>query len=378
MLIPQTDTFAMSLSDKAAVGQPSQNLRHTIERSPMKRLEYRLAAATVAVAVACLAPPAQAYVQATHNRIVRDAVDYMRAHPDTTNYEKLVIGAQLAGYTIEQFTAIMAQGAQDVDTFEDTFLCGAITGDCVKAPLWGLGTDIARYTSFWHFQDHAHGEDVHGNPYGGYGYRRVAIMGDIDVVAAGWLWNDYLDDGRGGMDGIFGDTSRYNTYGITEAHYRQGGYSTKSMYDDYQDFPFQPVNNLGQYWFSQFLIQPTAQNIGFVLHTTDATVPQHTWNTLGNEHADWESWVYTYYDQEQLGAHSLVQQALKHMTPLAPHATDVRSLVYQAGAYSYGHGTLVLLSSDHADRVQVGRDLVPHAIALVVHILNRAAERLAS
>ena len=339
-----------------------------MKRSLARRCAFTLAALTPWAA--------QAFQPDTHARLVLDAVSYMAAHPTTTNYQKLVQGANKAGYTIDQFAQAMSQGAHDVDYFEDTYICGAITGDCVKAPLWGLGTDIARYTSFWHFQDHAHGTDSHGNRYGGYNYKRIAIVGDIDTVAAGWLWNDYLDDGRGGMGGIFGDTSRYNTYGVTEANYRQGSTSSKSMYGDYQAFPFQPINNLGQYWFTQFLSRPTAQNIGFVLHTTDTGVPQHTWNTLGNNHSDWESWVFTYYDSEQLGAFSLVEQAMSDITPLSPTATDVRPVMYQLGAYSYANGTLVLSSTAHADRVMVGRKVVPHAIAMVVNILNRAAERL--
>lgn len=320
--------------------------------------------------------PAKAFVPETHRRIVIDAVGYMRSHPDSTNYRKLVDGAAAAGYSIDEFTAAMAQGAYDVDFFTDTYLCGAITGDCVKAPLWGLGTAIARYTSFWHFQDHAHGPDAHGNPHGGYRYTRVGVEGDIDSLAAAWLWNDHLDDGRGGLQGMFGDTSRYNSYGLTELHYRQGTTSRPSMYADYQDAPFQPIGNLGQYWFSVFLTQPTAQNIGFVLHTTDVAVPHHTWNTLGNLHSDWEDWVHAYYDREGLGAFERVEQALLNLTPLAPDAPDVRPLLHQAGHYTYARGTLVLSSTDHADRVRVGRDLVPHAIALAVRVLNRAAERL--
>ncbi|MFZ5543238.1 MAG: phospholipase [Pseudomonadota bacterium] len=340
------------------------------------RFRFAASACLAAAALGAAAPTAHAFTQETHRRIVLDAVHFMRANPGLTNYGKLAQGATRAGYTIDEFAQTLAQAAYDVDSFSDTYLCGAITGDCVKAPLWGLGTSIARYTSFWHFEDHAHGADVHGNPHGGYNYSRIAIKGDIDELAAGWLWNDYLDDGAGGMKGLFGDTSRYNSYGLTEAHYRLGGHSTPSMYADYQKFPFHPISNLGQYWFSQFLARPTAQTLGFVLHTADLAVPQHTWNTLANHHSGFEGWVQNYYDSEQLGAFWRVQAALGRVGPLAPQATDLRPMLREAGEYSYAQGALVLSSTAHADRLAVAHKLVPHAIALVVRVLGRAAERM--
>ncbi len=340
--------------------------------APLSRRLLMLAATVAGFAAA----PAHAFTQETHRRIVLDAVAYMAAHPTTTNYAKLVAGAQRAGYSIDQFAAAMGQGAYDVDGFADTYICGAITGECEKAPLWGLGTSIAKYSSFWHFEDHAHGKDVHGNPYGGYNYARVPVMGDVDVLAAGWLWNDYLDDGRNGSRGILGDGTKYDSYHLTEANYRQGSSSTISMYTDYQTFPFQPVSNLGAYWFSQFLARPTAQTLGFVCHTADLLVPQHTWNTLGNNHSGFEGWVQDYWDAAQLDSFDLIDLALKDLATPSPTATDLRPLWHQAGAYSYANGALVLSSTDQDDRVAVARKIVPHATALVVLLLNRGAERL--
>jgi hypothetical protein len=335
-----------------------------------------IAPVTLAFTLLSGATPTQAFTQETHRRIVLDAVKFMQANPGITNYPKLLDGATRAGYSIDQFAQVIAQAAYDVDSFADTYICGAITGDCENAPLWGMGSAIARYTSFWHFEDHAHGADVHGNPYGGYNYSRVAIKGDIDELTAGWLWNDHLDDGPGGMKGIFGETSRYNSYGLTERNYRLGGHSAASMYADYQNFPFHPITNLGQYWFSQFLARPTAQTLGFVLHTADLAVPHHTRNTLGNNHSGYESWVQHYYDSEQLGAFHRVQAALQNLAPVPATATDIRPMLRQAGDYSYASGTLVLSSTLHADRVAVAQAMVPHAIALVVHLLDRAAERM--
>lgn len=312
----------------------------------------------------------------THRRLVLDAVQFMKANPGTTNYAKLLSGVTRAGYTMDQFAAVIGQGAHDVDLFQDTYLCGAITGDCVSSPVWGLANNLARYSSFWHFQDHTGGRDVHGNGFGGYNYARLTQSGDVDVLAAGWLFNDYLDDGAGGMNGWFGDGTKYNTYGLTEAHYRQGGYSTPSMYQDYQSMPFQPIDNLGQYYWQQFLSLPTAQSLGFVLHTTDLVQPHHSWGTLGNNHGGWESWVESYYDTEALNDPLLVKAALADFTPLTASQTDIRSLLTEGGTYSYKYGGAVLSSTDHALRRDVAKKMIPHSIALVVSVLNRAAERL--
>ena len=333
--------------------------------------------ATSLIAALFVSAPAFAWKQDTHKRIVLDAVTFMKNNPGTTNYAKLEAGVIRAGYTMEQFAQAVGQGAYDVDDFSDTYLCGATTGSCVMAPLWGLGSGIANYTSYWHFQNHTSGRDVHGNAFGGYNYAKLAKRGDIDKLAAAWLVGDYLDDGSGGLKGWFGDSSKYNTFGVTEAHYRQGTYSAASQYADFESAPFQPVDNLGQYWFSQFLARPTAQSLGFALHTTDIVQPHHSWGTSGNGHSGWEQWVSDYYDSEQLGDTTLVRNALADFTPVAASDTDIRALLTQGGTYSYANGGIVLSSTDHADRRTVARKMIPHSIAMVVHVLNRAAERLA-
>jgi hypothetical protein len=325
--------------------------------------------------LACM--PAKAWNTETHRRIVLDAVQFMKTHPAQTNYAKLAAGVTRAGYTMEQFAAAIGQGAHDVDYFEDTFICGATSGNCQAAPVWGLASDIAHYTSFWHFQNHTSGADVHGNDFGGYHYAKLANPGDIDQLAAAWLVNDYLDDGAGGNGGWFGDASKYNSYGVTEARYRQGGYSTSKMYTDYQNFPFQPIDNLGQYFWTRFLAAPSAQSLGFTLHATDLLQPHHTFATLAHNHSGWEGWVGDYYDSEGLGDPALVLAALADFTPLAASATDIRPLLTQGGTYSYKYGGAVMSSLDHGVRKGVAKKMVPHSIALVVRILDRAAERMA-
>ncbi|MCG8392795.1 MAG: hypothetical protein MI745_06900 [Pseudomonadales bacterium] len=334
-------------------------------------------ALTGLLAAAVLTSPAQAFQQITHKRIAIDAVNYMKANPATTEYNRLKAWVNAAGYSMDQFAEVIGQGAYDVDDFQDTYLCGAVTGDCVYAPVFNAGASLVNYTSYWHFQNHTRGSDVHGNDLGGYNYDLLTVWGDIDNMAATWLVGDYLDDGSGGMTGWWSsDDSEYNTYGITEANYRQGSYSSKSMYDDFEEMPFQPIDNLGQYWYSQFLASPTAQTLGFVMHTTDLLQPHHVWTTSALNHSGWESWVADYYDSESLNDTALVQQAMQDFTPLSTASNDIRPLLTEGGALAYGNGGIVLSSTDHADRVQVGQVVIPHAIAMVVHLLNHAAVKV--
>jgi hypothetical protein len=113
------------------------------------------------------------------------------------------------------------------------------------------------------FMNRTQGSDVHGNDFGGYNYAKLTVWGDIDNMAASWLYGDYLDDGSGGLKAWFGETSKYNSYGITEKNYRLGGYSTNKMYQDFETSPFQPIDNLGQYWFQKFLTNTNGTNLRF-------------------------------------------------------------------------------------------------------------------
>jgi len=325
------------------------------------------------------ATPATAFQQITHKRIAIDAINYMKAHPDTTNYVALEAAAISGGYTIEQFAETIGQGAFDVDDFQDTFICGAISGDCVYSPVFNAGASIAQFTSYWHFQNHTRGGDAHGNDLGGYNYNLLTVWGPIDTMISTWLVNDHLDDGPGGMSGFWGmEDSEYNSYGITEANYRQGSHSSSGMYDDFQTSPFQPIDNLGNYWYSQFLANPTAQTLGFVLHTTDLLQPHHTWTTSDKNHAGWESWVTDYYDAENLNADSKITDALASFTPLNSENPDIRPLLTEGGAVSYSMGGMVLNTTDHSTRVEVANIVIPHAIAMAVHLFNHAADNMST
>ncbi len=332
--------------------------------------------ALIVAVTAGLATEASAFSQETHRRIAMDAVNYMKANPGTTNYTKLAAGVARAGLTMDQFATAMGQGAYDVDDFSDTFLCGASTGSCQQAPVWGAGSGIVKYTSYWHFMNATQGADVHGNDYGGYNYAKLTVWGDIDNMAATWLYGDYMDDGKGGLSAWFSDSTKYNTYGITEKNYRLGGYSTNSMYADFEAMPFQPIDNLGQYWFQKFLTTPTVQNLGFVMHTTDLLQPHHVWTTSALNHSGWETWVNDNYYTLGLNASAKVTTALNDYTPLSATATDIRPLLTQGASYAYNNGGIVLSSTADSDRTVVANKVIPHAIAMVVHVLNRAAERM--
>lgn len=322
---------------------------------------------------------AHAFAQSTHKQIVIDAVEYMRLHPDTTAYDKLEAIANAAGYTVEQAADMIGQGAYDVDDFNDTFFCGNVTGLCAGSHFGDAGESIVRLTSYWHFHNHAHANDEHGNDIGGYDYRYLPIPGLIDHAAVSLVWNDYMDDGPGGMRAWWGEDSEGDTYNTTEKHYRLDSYSKKSMYKKFQTSPFQPIDNLGQYWYSQFIAQPSFQTLGFALHTTDVLSPPHVWATSDNNHGPWELWASFYYERENLNdadnGFALVTNALNNYTPVPANQTDIRSLITEGGAFAYANGGPVLHTIDHNQWVSVGRQVIPHAIAMVVHVLNHAVEQ---
>lgn len=318
-----------------------------------------------------------AFSQETHKRIVIDAVEYMKRNAQTTQYNKLKLWADNLNTTPSALANLMGQAAYDVDDFEDTFLCGAITGSCVQAPIWGAAESIVKYTSYWHFQNHSQGHDEHGNDFGGYNYDKLTVWGAIDTMAATWLKGDYLDDGQGGETGWFNvDKTKFNSYNVTEANYRIESQSHYEMYDDFEKAPFQPIDNLGQYWYQSFIESKNPQILGFVFHTTDLLQPHHTWTTSDLNHSGWETWVKDYYDEEALNNFDLVKNALDNFTPLDINQHDVRPLLTQGGAFSYAQGGIVLNSTDHYDRLNTAQQVIPSAIAMVVHILNHAMEQL--
>lgn len=336
---------------------------------------------TIASTILMLASlESQAFSQPTHKRIVEDAVAYMAAHPDTTNFSKLSATVKEAGYTIDQFADALGQGARDVDDFTDTYMCGSVTGFCERAPIFGLGSFISSYTGFWHFQNHSRGSDIHGNDIGGYNYGQIPVKGIEDYITGAWLVNDHLDDGKGGMTGwcFWGwclEHSEYNSYGITAQNHSIDSHNKKSHYEDFQDAAFQPLDNMGQYWYNEFIKTPTIQTLGFALHTTDLLQPHHTWSTVGNNHWGWETWIEDNYSAKDMNNDAAITEAMNSFTPIATNQNDIRSLFTQGGAISYSQGGIVLSSTSDADRSEVAATVIPHAIAMVVQVLNHAADR---
>jgi hypothetical protein len=47
----------------------------------------------------------------------------------------------------------------------------------------------------------------------------------------------------------------------------------------------------------------------------------------------------------------------------------------EGGSISYSQGGVVLSSTSEADRIDVANVVIPHAIAMTVHVLNHAADR---
>ena len=82
-----------------------------------------------------------------------------------------------------------------------------------------------------------------------------------------------------------------------------------------------------------------------------------------------------YYDQESLNDFTLVSQAMASFSPVDSNSSDIRPLLTQGGAFSYAQGGIVLNSKDHYDRVDTAKQVIPHAIAMVVHLLNHAMEQ---
>jgi hypothetical protein len=195
----------------------------------------------------------------------------------------------------------MGQGAYDVDDFADTYLCGATTGSCQLAPVWGAGRGHRQVHLLLALPEPHPGRRCSRQRLGGYNYAKLTVWGDIDNMAATWLYGDYMDDGKGGLTGWFwADSSKYNTYGITEKNYRLRAAIPPTACTPILKMPFQPIDNLGQYWFQKFLATPTVQNLGFVMHTTDLLQPHHVWTTSDLNHSGWETWVNDNYYTKNL------------------------------------------------------------------------------
>ncbi len=299
-----------------------------------------------------------AWSQPTHKRIVEDALDYMNSPRATMEQQRAHDFYVAAAGSHEQASEILGQAAFDVDDFQDTRL-GEWFRAYERAPLGGLASSIVQYTSYWHFINMTRGEDEHGNDHGGYDYRYHTkdprAWADIDAFAKTYLYNLQLHK---------------NDFATTEAHYRQGSDSSlKKHYEDFQEISWQPIDNLGKYWYEQFIANPSMELLGYSLHVSgDVAQPHHVWVTSANSHASWEGWVENYYDKENLGDPDAVETALQNYN--TDH--DVRAIWTYTAEQAYAHPE-VLYDNAYDTRKNAAKKLIPHAIANVITILTKAA-----
>jgi len=325
---------------------------------------------TVTAAVLCcgLVTSASAWTKPTHSEIVKDALKYM----GTTN----ATAEQKFAYSIyvrsagseERAASILAKAVADVDDFEDTHIGAWWVGGYFNKPddnladiASGVGLDAeaetlrgVNYTSWWHFLDFKSGaKDNHGNLHGGYNASKAYDSSTVDKLASLYLYNRELDK---------------DDYDTTEKKYRLNTTSVYSRdYDDFQDMAFQPVSNLGTYWFNEFKKSPTFTVIGHSLHAVgDAAQPHHVYVTIGNDHGGWESWVENEYARKGFANFSKVKQELENYNA----QSSFSDITVQTGEQAFQY-PLVLSDKSEVTRTQTAEKLIPVAIAASVTVLTK-------
>jgi hypothetical protein len=291
-----------------------------------------------------------------HKQITSEALAYMGSSYATAEQKRAYNLYVRAAGGLSRAQNLLGQAAKDVDYFMDTRMGGWWCGYHYTAGDLSVGLIGNNYTSLWHFITMTRGKDAHGNDRGGYDVRYRTddpSFIDNDAITKYWLYNQEL---------------KKADYKSTEAHYRQGSYSSRSQYKDYQKTPWQPVDNLGLYWFKQFAKYPSFQTLGHATHAaTDSCVAQHTWNTLGNRHSDYEEWVEDHHDSENLGDFGAAYNALKNFDA----KDDYRSLLTQCARDAYINSE-PLFEGSHATQLNAASIMVPQSIAVVVTVLTKA------
>lgn len=329
-------------------------------------MKHVISAIAIASTFALAATDAAAWSQPTHKQIVIDALKYMGSSYATAEQKRAYdYYTKAAAGDAAKAGDALGQACYDVDNFQDVHLGFWWTG-YYDAPVFGLARSIVGYNAYHHFITMSRGTDAHGNPNGGYNYRHRTPNGalgqgeffDIDTLAAVYLWNSEL---------------KKADYDTTEANYRQGSYSNwDQQYRDFQDIPWQPSANAGNYWFGEFLKQPTFQTIGYSLHfLTDAAQPHHTQSTSANNHAGWEGWVEDNYASGKFADFQKVSLAAPKYNP----RDSLRNLVTQVAGQAYSRPE-PLYSTDAATRTNAAQALIPEAIAATVAVLTKGVNCL--
>ena len=304
---------------------------------------------------------ANSFTITTHERVTKDALKFMGSIYATKEQKRAYNVYVSSAKGLDNALNLLGKAAGDVDKFKDTRMGGWWVGYHYSASDLSLGLVENNYTSWWHFLTMTRGSDSHGNDHGGYNYKYRTddtSFIDYDWIVMAWLYNQELKE---------------DDYKRTESNYRQGSYSSwKGQYRDFQSIPWQPVDNLGKFWYEKFKQSPSFQYIGYVTHAgADVAVAQHTWNTIANNHPEYESWVEDFYYKEKLNDLSLVAQ----YTPTLNAKHSVRSILTQTAEQAYLRPT-VLFSKRHSARLNVAKVMVPMAIATNVTILTKAINYL--
>jgi hypothetical protein len=306
------------------------------------------------------ADSAFALTQPLHKLITGKALEYMGSdYADREQKRAYNTFVESAG-SLEQAKELLGQAAYDVDSFMDTRMGGWWVGYHYTAEDLSIGLVDNNYTSLWHFINMTRGPDDHGNDYGGYDYRYRTddpSLIDYDDIVKTWLINQELHD---------------DDFANTEKHYRLDSYSIKEMYEDFQKIPFQPVDNLGQYWFNQFKVMPTFQSIGYVTHAAgDCAVAQHVYNTLSNRHSEYEAWLEDYFSSENLAPFSAVKAELANYNP----RNSVQDTLTQTAEDAYTNSS-PLFNGSHDSLVETGKIMMTKAMAAIVTILTKGINHL--
>ena len=330
----------------------------------MKMLKLVSFSAALALGSA-LTTEAQAWEPGMHKAEAEAAIDLMKssyAMPAMRGAYQTISTCKFTPTSASPtFREAIGDGAQQLDKMLDTALCGWWIWGCENTSTKrSLGIRTNNYTSVWHFLVANQGSDPHKNPFGGYYYPRrpqtSVIRGelDIDFVVAAFLWNLNLRDGD---------------YDTTEAHYRQGSYSTRKQYEDYQTTAWQPADNVAAYWYSQWKATKSCSSLGMVLHVTgDMFVPMHVTGTLGFNHGDYEPWAWDRF--WSLGMNSL--ETASQYTNLAVPSTDIRVILRDAARGTLGR-TQPMYDSSDAVRTSAARQGAARAIGLMTTVMVKAA-----
>jgi len=315
--------------------------------------------------IACIGPSlALAWTDTVHEQMTQDALLYMGSefadHEQNQAYKFYV---EAAG-GLEQALSILGAAAREVDNFDDTRLgawwVGGYHNQGVRLP-WST-ISHHNHTIWWHFLSVGRGQDVHGNDHGGYDFRyrtedprRI----DTDSIIKVFQFNQRLHPGD---------------YETTEARYRQNSRSDLAQYQRFQKIPWQPIDHLAQYWYDQFLSQPSLQVMGVITHAgADVAAVHHTWNTMANYHREYEDWVEDFYYIERLSDRSAVQQALTVYHPEA----SIAAILTQTAEAAYCRPD-PLYNPTHQARLNTAKDMVPLAIATNVTLLTKGINAILS